>query len=117
MREKSEIDKRLKKIRKELSSVNNEIESLDVKAEKSRGAARGPVSAMGGAGGGDSVRAGRRAAAQSTRCDARLADYLSTSFRSTRPLRRERRVQRNKAIVMSVFVLVILFWVVCHFFI
>lgn len=117
MREKSEIDKRLKKIRKELSAVNSEIESLDVKAEKSRGAARGPVPAMGGAGEGGFGRAGRRAAAQSTRGDTRLADYLSTGFRPTRPLRRERRVQRNKAIVMSVFVLVVIFWVVCHFFI
>ena len=45
----------------------------------------------------------------------RLADYLSSSFEPVRPLRHERRVQRNKAIVMLVFALLVLLWVLFRF--
>ena len=42
---------------------------------------------------------------------SRLADYLSASFHAApRPLRHERRIQRNKAIVMVLFAALVLFW-------
>ena len=45
--------------------------------------------------------------------DQRLASYLVTgSFHSVHPLRQEKRVQRNKAIVMALFALVLLIWVI-----
>jgi len=47
----------------------------------------------------------------------RLSDYLSGSFRSVQPLRKERSIQRNKAIAMIIIVLLALFWVVYRFFI
>ena len=48
--------------------------------------------------------------------DERFADYLASSFQSVRPLRHERRIQRNKAIVMAVFVLFLLLWLLQRFF-
>lgn len=48
--------------------------------------------------------------------DERLAEYLSGSFQSMGPLRHERRIQRNKAVVMCVVVILILFWAVYRFF-
>ena len=47
--------------------------------------------------------------------DRRFADYLSGSFESARPLRHERSVQRNRAIFMLAFVLIVLFMFVYHF--
>jgi len=48
--------------------------------------------------------------------DERFTDYLASSFQTVRPLRRERRIQRNKAIVMVIFVLLALFWGVYRFY-
>ncbi len=43
--------------------------------------------------------------------DGRFLDYLSSSFNSNRPLGQERRIQRNKAVLMLIIVLFILFLV------
>jgi len=47
--------------------------------------------------------------------DERFADYLASSFQAARPLRQERRIQRNKAIVMIVVVAFLLIWAVSRF--
>ena len=47
--------------------------------------------------------------------DDRFARYFSNSFERARPLRHERRIQRNKAILMSVFVFALLVWAVFRF--
>jgi len=47
--------------------------------------------------------------------DERFADYLASSFQGARPLRQERRIQRNKAIAMIVVVVFLLFWALCRF--
>ena len=39
--------------------------------------------------------------------DERFADYLASSFQAARPLRQERAIQRNKAIMMMVVVAVL----------
>ena len=44
--------------------------------------------------------------------DDRFADYLASSFHAVRPLRHERRLQRNKAILLTVVVLAIVVWAV-----
>jgi hypothetical protein len=41
--------------------------------------------------------------------DKRFANYLASSFQTMHPLRNERRLQRNKALVMVAFVILILF--------
>ena len=41
--------------------------------------------------------------------DARFKNYLASSFQTLHPLRHERRLQRNKAIVMMAFVVLIAF--------
>jgi hypothetical protein len=43
--------------------------------------------------------------------DERFKSYLASSFQTAHALKHERRLQRNKAIVMLVIVGVILFWV------
>ena len=45
--------------------------------------------------------------------DKRFASYFVTgSLHSVRPLRQERRVQRNKAIMMTIFAVIVLFMVI-----
>jgi len=53
----------------------------------------------------------RESARQSSIRDERFSDYLASSFQQVGPLRHERRIQRNKAILMVVLVLLVLFWV------
>jgi hypothetical protein len=48
--------------------------------------------------------------------DERLASYLASSgFDTARPLRHERRIQRNKAIVTLLFAGAVVLWVLRHF--
>lgn len=47
----------------------------------------------------------------------RLTEYLAGSAQTMQPLRHERHIQRNKAILMLVIVAVVLFWVVYRLFI
>ncbi len=119
-RKDSVLENKLKRVKEELSMVNKDIRSLsDVVRNPDRdvslprlksvemrrlegladvpGAAAGPDESLSG-----SQRAGQR--------DEKFRDYLSAGFESTKPLRQERRVQRNKAIVMMVAALLLLFW-------
>ena len=48
--------------------------------------------------------------------DERFTDYLASSFEAGSDLRYERKVQRNKAILLAVVVLVVLIWVVRRLF-
>ncbi|NQU40171.1 MAG: hypothetical protein HQ523_09475 [Lentisphaerae bacterium] len=47
--------------------------------------------------------------------DERFSDYLASSFEAGGPLRYERRIQRNKAVVLGVIVLVVLAWLIMQF--
>lgn len=105
-RRRTEIDKRLKRLEKELSSVNNGLSSLVEKAPRRRKPA--------GGGAGDAPSDGGSPSGSPD--GARFADYFSSNLQPSKPLRHERRIQRNKAIVMSLFVLMVLFWIVYRFF-
>jgi len=48
--------------------------------------------------------------------DERFADYLASSFQAGRPLRQERRIVRNKVILMAVVVILLLFLALYRFF-
>jgi tetrahydromethanopterin S-methyltransferase subunit G len=48
--------------------------------------------------------------------DERFQNYLASSFQQLHSLKQERRVQRNKAILMLVVVGIILFWVLWQVF-
>ena len=102
MKRKSEIDRRLKRIRKELLSVDSNLHTLEKNAEREKGARRSAVL---------STPAPPPSVDTTSRRESRFADYLSSSLQAPPPLRRERRIQRNKAILMSVFVLLVLFWI------
>jgi hypothetical protein len=60
--------------------------------------------------------AGRATQKASPTNDHRFKNYLASSFSPTQPLRRERRIQRNKAIAMVIVAVVVFFWVVSRFF-
>lgn len=47
--------------------------------------------------------------------DERFADYLASSFHASRPLRQERRIQRNKVVVMTIIVAMLLIWALSRF--
>jgi hypothetical protein len=72
-----------------------------------------PTQAAPEAAGGRSRAAAGAAPAPDRQEDRRLASYLVTgSFHSVHPLRQERRVLRNKAILMIVFLLILLFLII-----
>lgn len=150
-RKTSVLDKRLKKIRKELTMVDSNIRSLSKVIEKGEDSGElprlrygrhvtggdvpdtlpdGKSDVLGGNTQGDllydtsteeSEREPKsRAIMEKERTmvqDERFVSYLmSRGFQTARPLRRERRTQRNKAIVMCFFALLLLFWVLFRFF-
>jgi hypothetical protein len=47
--------------------------------------------------------------------DDRFSDYLASSFEAGGPLRYERRIQRNKAVVLAIVVVVVVVWLVSRF--
>jgi len=133
-RKKSVLKKKQKQIEKELSSVSSDIRSLS-KSVGSKPARRrkeppkppadpghiNPTIGMGEDGllgqslsksGYDDVPGTpRKPGNRPTKLhDERFVGYLANSFDSMRPLRHERKIQRNKAVVMVVFVLLLLFW-------
>ena len=78
-------------------------------------AGRGPVSVQAPAGqAAKSAGPGKRREASSAIRDERFIDYLSTSMAETGRTRKERAIQRNKALFMLALVLIVLFLVVYH---
>lgn len=139
-KKRSVLTKKRKQIEKELSSVSSDIRSLSKsvggkpgKKKKEHGPAGGTVPQHTGIGRDDEglfaeslAQSGyddvpgppRKSKTRQTQLhDERFVGYLANSFDSMRPLRHERQIQRNKAIVMAVFVLLLLFWLAYrHFF-
>ena len=105
----TELTKRLKKIKKELSSLNNDIQSIEEESMPS--GSPSIVDALDGAKG-DNIMTGDALllAKDGGGGKNNLPGYLSANMQPpARLLRRERKIQRNKAIVMCVFVLLVLF--------
>jgi hypothetical protein len=134
-RRNSTLEKRLKKIQKELSAVDSDLQSLR-RAVKKPGEgipmlnAREPASekreqrATAGprrvSSGHDAQRTQTVKTEQTVSAthrqkhvvqDDRFISYLMTSdFQGRRPLRNERRIQRNKAIIMVLVAVIVLLW-------
>jgi hypothetical protein len=142
---KASLRKRIKQIEKEISALDGDIDSLRRTVgnrsggRRSRGSSQGTdlsvnyagyweatvadaesretKSTADAAGRGKARGSRSRGRSEPRRVDdKRFADYLSSSFQSVRPLRHERRIQRNKAIVMAVLALLMLYWVLHVFF-
>ena len=119
-KKKSPIERRKKKLQKEISSLDSNIKALSKKA------GRKPAkqsAAQTGTPAGETTEAGRGLQPEEKvrrmpgrQRDERLVDYLADNLDSARPLRHERRIQRNKAIVMVIVVLIVLFWLVYRVF-
>ncbi len=106
---KSPLDRRLQKIETELSGLQKGLESLPkqcsgTKPEMSVQARSHAVS--------EPERPSGSERARQCGHDERIADYLATRSGNARPLRHEKRVQRNKAVVLSAFVFFVFLWVV-----
>lgn len=106
----SALDRKLKKIEKELTAVGNDIRTAKARAGRETGDDRTqpqdvdpPAVAA--------LRERRKSRGSSGR-DERLADYLASSLEGGSSLRAEKRIQRNKAIFMAVLAAVVLLWVV-----
>ena len=143
-RKKSVLVRKREKLLKELSSVNSGIRTL-AKSIGSKTAGRGveskpaapfpaghghtgygdrqssPGATLGtGAGAGAQApgnRRGPRKGIQPQLRDERFMDYLASSVDAMRPLRHERRIQRNKAILMLVLLVLVIFWALYRYFI
>ncbi len=134
----STLESRLKKIRKELSLIDKDLKNLTDAAsgpapggsmprikskelrerEERRRATDARQPSVGGVdrSAKPAKPAKRKPVLQpqgtaQTDSDGRFVEYLSSSFGSGEPLGQERRIQRNKAILMLVIVLFILFLV------
>lgn len=141
----SALERRMREIDEELSSVTRDVETLEQAldkvdltalmppAEQEAPPAAAPVTPRGAAPGGPAAgnaAAGLRSAPSPTPVepaprekgppskDTRFATYyMSREFNShSRPLRRERSVQRNKAIFMSVAAALVVYWLISTFF-
>ncbi|MCK5528716.1 MAG: hypothetical protein KAI74_03460 [Kiritimatiellae bacterium] len=111
----SELNKRIKNISKELNSLNS-----DIKSKEDAGSHPGVFSIVdtldNATKENDMTSDALRLAQDQTGGRGNLPSYLSANMQPpARLLRRERKVQRNKAIVMCVFVLVVLFLVIYMF--
>lgn len=131
MGDKGTLEGRLKQIRKELSLIDKDLKSLSGSASHASSGApkprirsrelrekveRNTASPLREARAEVSpVKSKKTGFAPSANAkldnDGRFLDYLSSSFNSGRPLGQERRIQRNKAILMLIIVLFILFLV------
>jgi hypothetical protein len=123
------LKRRIKQIHRELSHVDQSLESLADSVDESQGAvdAYAPTDAVVEPPKGISRADPDPAPAAVQRADAavkargvrirdeRFLDYLSSSFQPARPLKREKNIQRNKAIVMLGVLLIVVYWFVVRF--
>ena len=125
----SDVQGRIRTLKKELNrrglSSDADLEDLGYRIEL---ALRAPEESGGGAAAARERVAGKPAGrrkkdadgAESPRLravrDERFADYLASNLAASRPLRHERQVQRNRAVVMLLVVVIVLTWVVFQFF-
>lgn len=127
LRKSSPLDRRIRKIDKELSSIDERIRLRAKRASKllpqgMQEAADAESTALpeNDTDGTDSeLRQEQEVGTVKTIGkrihDDRFADYLASSFQPVRPLRHERRIQRNKAIVMLIVLALLLFAVLYQF--
>ena len=140
-KKRSTLDARLKRIERELSRVNSDLKTLSRRKKRSVRRDSAETAAPDGAprlrsesarrtGGDDAPpqpqpgedfttfeRKQRQRDAQERVHDDRFRAYLNErGFDNTGPLRYERRIQRNRAIVMALVTLLLLLWVLIHFF-
>ena len=125
--------RRLKDVRKELSAVRGEIRLLKkdpgsrdsggAKASRDKPGTGADARIAGGAGlrrPEDRAREASEEKVVKERArrlvkDERFVGYLARSVDSLRPLRHERRIQRNRAIMMTVLAVIVLLWVVYRY--
>ncbi len=104
----TELTKRLKKIKKELSVLNDDIQSIE--NEGAHGVRSVVDTLDGGKDSNDMTGDALRLAKDGDAGRNNLPGYLSANMQPpARLLRRERKIQRNKAIIMCIFVLLVLF--------
>jgi hypothetical protein len=123
------LKRRIRQIHRELSDVDQSIETLadtagdphvevdlDSRSSVDAGAlpdaSRTDVAASSATG--DRMKAAVKARGMHIR-DERFTEYLSSNFQPAHPMKRERNVQRNKAIVMLGVLVIVIYWFVVRF--
>ena len=120
------LKRRIKQIHRELSDVDQSIEAIADAVDDPSGAVEAsgmdavvdaPIPGVER----DAYTASRRKVDATVQArgmqlrDERFSEYLSSRFQPARPLKRERSVQRNKAIVMLGVLVVVLYWFIVRF--
>ncbi|MDA0578367.1 MAG: hypothetical protein O3B24_09745 [Verrucomicrobia bacterium] len=111
------LTKRIRQLEKELSKVDGNIRDISRVLDGSRPGQprRSEAATPSDAARLPEVRSSEPHARDAVRLprDGRFADYLSPNLdRPSLPLRHERSVQRNKALVMLCLVVIVLYWIV-----
>lgn len=117
------LERKRRKLERELLTIQDDLRSAAGRTNEASGLpdTAAPVAAGGVAavGAGEGVRQDKEQRVVRERSrrieDDRFARYFANSFERVRPLRHERRIQRNKAILMSTFVILLLVWAVLRF--
>ena len=115
-------NRQMDRIQKEVSPLNTDIRYLSRTLPTANPTMKPPVdfekvestSLSESLSGKQETMRGRSARVRASLAD-RFPDFVSGSFESTRPLRHERRLQRNKAIVMLVFLGLVAFIMASRF--
>jgi hypothetical protein len=113
---RTEVKRRLNRIEKELSAVEHRVRSLSQSGDRSGAIETSSPPKLRPHSPQDIDTLARldrlRAASGTEPGRDRFADYLAARMeKPVQPLRHERRLQRNKAIVTAVFAVLLLFWV------
>lgn len=125
MKKKTALDQRLSKLEKELAHIDSDMRALSRRklrpgeslAQESKGPEESKAGKPAGGIGVRPEKADSRYGGGKLRSagDQRFIDFMATNLKPARSLRHERRVQRNKAIVAVVFVLLVMVWFLYRF--
>ncbi|MBM4142983.1 MAG: hypothetical protein FJ225_05235 [Lentisphaerae bacterium] len=128
LKRKSILDRRLKRIAREIDALDSTIETLARSAGKAPPAGAPPAAPSASpaprrapgtarrrrtpaADEDRALRAVSERAGEAARNDRFVSYLMAHGLDATRPFRHERRIQRNKAIVVSLAALAVLLWV------
>ena len=105
----SPLGKRLKKVRRELSALDNDMKSLSGSSFRSGGLPRLSYRSPPAARSQPNPRAWRQLN------DPRFLDHLTRTMQMTRPSLFDRRTQKGRAFVVLIFVSLVAWWLIYKF--
>ena len=101
----------ISRIQREVTPLAGDIRYLPTGDLLSRRASR----ARAGNSAPDPISTSTTSAPRRMSMDDRFGNYISGSVETTRPVRFQRRISRNRAVVTGIFLAVLLFWAMSRF--